>query len=277
MELLAGFALFIFLVIFLHVILVFKFQIGSEAWKWWDYAWYIPAVVGIVFAYNDVIEKDISARSSDLLNQISLGTNRLSRIVESYISSSCPSDQVRPFENIEAAEKSYDPFVLPPPSTSAPEKNLETFFGSSFEPLFECVDLRAIRTSLLIWRDFSDWPLNTIPLVAIDINPGTPSHQMDIESSFSKVQDLLQNFEIGAGKIFVLQPLISLAEEIDGQILALSEIRSQLESQSIFTPLWRYWYFALAFAAAIRITKVAGEIRIERQKRTRKRGKTESS
>jgi len=53
--------------------------------------------------------------------------------------------------------------------------------------------------------------------------------------------------------------------EIDKEIIEIRKINARLDEQKHVSFLFQWWYFLLAIALSIRITKIAGEIVIARR------------
>jgi hypothetical protein len=115
-ELVAVLVVFAFLIVVFHVVLVYWMKISNTVWKFLDYFWYVPAVVGIILAYYSILDRDLRRELDTTIDALDIYVGAAIDFVAEERQSSCAL--AFPEATFEEPNFPSHPMVLPPPDRS---------------------------------------------------------------------------------------------------------------------------------------------------------------
>ena len=262
-ALVQAFSFFLFLIIIFHVAIGFDFvQISGIVWKKLDYVWYIPAVFGIVVSYYTIRDRDLQQKSDNIYNFTAVQVDFLR---EAFIGASTLYCEM-PVTIIQ--DQHQHPMVRPPPDEGAPASSRsKPSLGFYDQEL--CARTRRIGSLIEHWRNNLNWPHEALVRTGSGLGYTT-----DVMIGFDEIKMRVNEFdEISASSKFGTTETI--VDSIESYLQEWTDLRTDIEQAAPVKSLAGVMYWVLAFAAAVRITKIYGEIKNARLEQASPAGETE--
>jgi hypothetical protein len=149
-DLTVFFLAFSVLGIALHRLLVYRMQLGSTAWKYVDYVWFIPAVAGIVLAYYSIVDRDLRRDLQSATSGLDVQVDSLVDYLVEHGRFSCDltTPEILP-------EQPRHPMVLAPPDQDLLVQEEPTH---PTDAALRCSAATNIERLLRYWRSAEGWP-----------------------------------------------------------------------------------------------------------------------